>query len=71
MLVQKILAVTMSFLLDMTVLLGETLAMNCSSLSASSDHCCHLLLYIRYCPTGGAIFMKNPIITSINLGRLE
>lgn len=71
MLLQKILAVSMSFLLDLTVLLGETLAMNCSSLSPSRDYCCHLLFFIRYCPIGGAIFMNNPKITSINLGRLE
>lgn len=33
MLEQKILTVSMSFLLDLTVLLGETLALNCSSLT--------------------------------------
>lgn len=71
MLVQKILTVSMSFLLDLTVLLEETLALKCSSLSPSRDYSCHLLLFIRLCPIGGAIFMNNPKITSVKSGRLE
>lgn len=43
----------------------------CNELPHFRDYCCHLLLCIRYCPIGGAIFMNNPKITSINSGRLE